>query len=137
MFRWINSRARRRGLVVAATLSIANLLSLTWRSPRIDLLVVGSFLLMGATLISVGVATFGMADIPLRRLDEQQRQMRLSLFPDPYVVGANIGLLGGLLSARAISDDRDLFLAPIVVSIFALPALVMAWKLPDNVADDE
>lgn len=63
--------------------------------------------------------------------------MRLSLFPDPYVVGANIGLLGGLLSARAISDDRDLFLAPIVVSIFALPALVMAWKLPDNVADDE
>ena len=137
IYRMINSQPRRRGWVAATVLALFALIGVSWFYPKQGVLMVVAFLALAFFMIGVGAVTYGMADVSMKRLDEQQRSMRLSLFPDPYMVGALAGLLGGMVMVSVMNTDRDLVMSPIIIAIFGLPALVMAWKLPDMETDDE
>jgi len=54
-----------------------------------------------------------MTNQPLRSLDERQLHLRRSLFREPYATGASLGLAGGL------------------------PSMVLAWRMPVDLTDDE
>lgn len=137
IYRQINSKRRRRSWVVTTVVALIALFWVTWAYPEGGVLLLVAFLVLAFFMIGVGAVTYGMADVSMKRLDEQQRSMRLGLFTDPYMVGATVGLLGGMVAVYALNTDRDLLTSPIVVAIYSLPALVMAWKLPDGDNDDE
>jgi hypothetical protein len=136
IFRTLRTRSRRRGLVI---LVIGSLALFAWaivtEASRWPL--AASALPAVISLLAIGTATYGLADRSIGSLDEQQRHMRLSLFSDPFAAGAVIGMAGGVGSMIAVERGYDLLGAPIVALVFAVPALVMAWKLPDELVDDE
>jgi hypothetical protein len=93
---------------------------------------------VGSLLLAV--ATQGLLDRPLRSLDERQLHLRRSLFREPYVTGASLGLAGGLVVAVATQAD-DALMMGLLLAVFGLvfgtPSMVLAWRIPVDLADDE
>jgi len=134
--RWFRTRTRRRALVAVAEVALGAFAAAAMMDA--GLVAIGlSGLIVAIATIAVGGATYGLADLPMRSLDEQQRHMRLSMFSDPYAVGATVGVAGGMLIGANLGGERELVIVPFFIAIFALPAYVLAWKLPDEAADDE
>lgn len=134
---FVDSRPRRRALVVAYGLSLAAfplaglLIGQMWA-----IAIVGLVYFVGSLMLAV--ATNGVADKPMRFLDERQRHMRRTLFGDPYVVGVSIGLVGGLLVGLALDASVPVSLGVFMAifgAAFGLPSMIYAWSLPD--LDDE
>lgn len=137
VYRSINTQARRRAWVVVSVVVLAGLLLGIWFNPGEPRVAIGGILVLAFLMVGVGAATQGMADMSMKHLDEQQRSMRLSLFPDPYPLGATVGILGGTIMMTVLNSERELLASPIVVAVYGFPALVMAWKLPDTEFEDE
>ena len=136
LFRSLRTRRLRRGLVI---FTVGSLALFAWaivtelgRWP-----LAASALPAVASMLAIGTATYGLADRSIHSLDEQQRHMRLSLFSDPYAAGAVAGIAAGVTAMIGGQRGYDLLGAPIVALVFAVPALVMAWKLPDELGDGE
>jgi hypothetical protein len=133
------SRAGRRRLAGLYLLLLAAVPLVGWLAGRLWVVLlllipyaVGSLLL--------AVATQGLLDRPLRSLDERQLDLRRSLFREPYATGASLGLAGGLVVAVATLAEPALAMGLLVAVfglVFGLPSMVLAWRMPADLADDE
>lgn len=139
LVRWFNSRRRRRGLVGGYVLLLALFPTVTSMTdqlwPAMVLLlpvVIASFLLGGVT--------DGLFDRPLSTLDERQRHLRHTVFANPYFTGASVGIAAGLVVAAALGSDQSAntgWSVAMLMLVFILPTIVLAWKLPAEVDDGE
>jgi hypothetical protein len=133
------SHAGRRRLVGLYLMVLAALPVVGWITGQLWVVLlllipyaVGSLLL--------GVTTQGLLDRPLRSLDERQLHLRRSLFREPYATGAGFGLVGGLLVAVATRAEPALMMGLVVAVfglIYGLPSMVLAWRMPVDLNDDE
>jgi hypothetical protein len=133
------SRAGRRRAVGLYLLVLAAVPVVGWLAGQLWVVLlllipyaVGSLLL--------AVATQGLLDRPLRSLDERQLDLRRSLFREPYATGASLGLAGGLVVAVATLAEPALAMGLLVAVfglVFGLPSMVLAWRMPADLADDE
>jgi hypothetical protein len=134
----LRARRGRRQLVVAYVVVLLSGPAVGWVTASMGpVLPLAILYLVGAVLL--GVATGGVLDRPIRSLDERQQQVRLTLVPDPYVTGATLGLLGGLLVALAVTAGDGPMLGLLLLAgggLYGLPAMLLAWKLPDRVDDE-
>jgi hypothetical protein len=133
------SRTGRHRLVGLYLLVLAALPVVGWLAGQLWMVLlllipyaVGSLLL--------AVTTQGLLDRPLRSLDERQLVLRRSLFREPYVTGASLGLAGGLVVAVATLTELALMMGLLVAVfglVYGLPSMVLAWRMPADLADDE
>ena len=133
------SRAGRQRVVGLYLLALAAPLVVGWLTGQLWVVLlllipyaVGSLLL--------AVTTQGLLDRPLRSLDERQLHLRRSLFREPYVTGATVGLAGGLAVAVATLADDALTMGLLVAVfglVYGIPSMVLAWRMPADLADDE
>jgi len=133
------SRTGRHRLVGLYLITLAALPVMGWLTGQ--LWVVLLLLIPYATgSLLLGIATQGLLDRPLRSLDERQVHLRRSLFRDPYTTGATLGLVGGLVVAVATLADDTLLLGLLVAVLgllYGAPSMVLAWRMPANLPDDE
>lgn len=138
MFRpFVSSRPGRRGLVIGYLMVLVAFPVAGWLTESVVAVAVLGLLYVVATLM-IAVATGGVLDKPIRRLDERQRQVRQSLFTDPYATGAALGLAGGLIIAFSLQAEDALALGVFMFVfglLFGLPSMLYAWSIPDF--DDE
>jgi hypothetical protein len=133
------SRAGRHRLVglyvtVLAALPVVGwLIGQLWVVPLLLIpYAVGSLLL--------AVTTQGLLNRPLKSLDERQLHQRRSLFREPYATGASLGLVGGLVLAVATRADDALMMGLLLTVfglVYGLPSMVLAWRMPADLTDNE
>jgi hypothetical protein len=90
--------------------------------------------------IMIGVSVRGIADLPGRALDEFQLELRNRAFTRAYWYCAVIGLGGGMLAGSMWSEDKIMGYAVflmVIMLISAMPALALAWAMPDEDQDDD
>jgi hypothetical protein len=93
---------------------------------------------VGSLLLAV--TTQGLMDRPLRSLDERQLHLRRSLFREPYATGASLGLAGGIVVALATRADDALMMGLLLAVfglVYGLPSMVLAWRMPADLTEDE
>lgn len=133
----VSNRPGRRVLVVCyATVLVAFPVVAWLTGSALAVAVVALPYLVGTLMIAV--ATGGVLDKPIRRLDERQRQIRRTLFADPYSTGAALGLAGGLIIAFSLQAEDALVLGIFMFVfglLFGLPTMLYAWSIQD--LDDE
>jgi hypothetical protein len=133
------SRAGRRRLVGLYLLVLAAFPVLGWITGQ-DWVVSLLLLPYAAGSLLLGVTTQGLLDRPFKHLDERQQHLRRSLFREPYVTGATIGIAGGILVAVATQAEFGLMIGILFAVfgfIFGLPSMVLAWRMPADPTDDE
>ena len=142
-------RSTRRRLVLAMlALTAVEIALVTWMP---DLwwvycpLVLAFFPL--ASMINMSVR--GVTEIPLSHLDDRLAQLRMKAFHDAYYVGVLLALIAGVWSTtllHSIAGSGEVFLSAlrfgvagafIVGGVVGLPAMMLAWRLPDEQADEE
>jgi hypothetical protein len=133
------SRAGRQRLVGLYLLVLAALPVVGWLAGQ--LWVVALLLIpYAAGSLLLAIATQGLLDRPLTSLDERQLHLRRSLFREPYMTGASLGLVGGLVVAVATLADDALTMG-VLIDVFGLlygmPLIVLAWRMPEDLANDE
>lgn len=131
-------RRNRRILVVAWVAVLAAMPVVGWLTDRVWA-VLALFIPFAAGAFLVAGANHGVLDRPLSRLDERERQVRQSIFGDPYAVGATFGLLAGMATIAALGRSDALMmgvLVPAVSGLYLVPGMVLAWRTPDEVDDD-
>jgi hypothetical protein len=133
------SRAGRHRLVGLYLLVLAALPVVGWLAGQlwVALLLLIPYA-VGSLLLAV--ATRGLLDRPLRSLDERQLHLRRSQFREPYTTGATLGLAGGLVVAVATLADDALtmgLLLAVFGLVYGIPSMVLAWRMPADLADDE
>lgn len=88
----------------------------------------------------LAASTNGLMERKLSSLDERERLVRLTVFREPYVVGGTIGLLVGVVGFSVVQFDEGWAVGAMVAmysSAYLIPTGVLAWKLPDEVPDEE
>lgn len=99
-----------------------------------------------ASMINMSVR--GVTEIPLSHLDDRLAQLRMKAFHDAYYLGALLALIAGIWSTTlfnslsgtgAVLAGLRLGVAGafIVGGLVGLPAIMLAWRLPDELADEE
>ena len=142
------ARSTRRRLVLAMlALTAIEVALVTW-TPNLWWvycpLVLGFFPL--ASMINMSVR--GVTEIPLSHLDDRLAQLRMKAFHDAYYVGALLALVAGNWSTTLFNSlsGTDAVIAGlrfgvagafIVGGLVGLPAMMLAWRLPDEPADEE
>ncbi len=134
------SRAGRHQLVGLYLVVLAALPAAGWLTGQ--LWVVALLMIpyaVGSVLLAI--ATQGLLDRRLRSLDERQVHLRRSLFREPYTTGASFGLVGGLVEVIATMTDNEGLMMGLIVGVFGLlygiPSMVLAWRMPADLTDDE
>lgn len=92
-----------------------------------------------ALAVLLAAATQGILDRPFARLDEREASQRRSLFREPYITGASLGMVSGLLMAAAFSAEDALLMGAVLALmgfLYGLPSVVLAWTLPDDDPDE-
>lgn len=135
------SRDTRRGLVVAVLVLLAAFPAVGWMVDYEMLLalLLGPYLFL---LMALWGATGGLLDVPAAELDERERSIRGDAFAGAYWFGAIAGLLGGgAVVAVVLGEYAPGFVGGVVIGVAglvtALPTLILAWRLPDPLLDDE
>lgn len=135
--RWLRTRRRRRALVVGNVVMLALLpaagLAFDRAWPVIALFVPA----FAATLLLAGAIDF-LFDRPPASLDERQREVRDTVFDHPYVIGASVGLLAGMVVQGSFARNTGAAVGlavAVTLAAYLLPSLVLAWRLPDEVDD--
>lgn len=135
----VATRRGRRNLVIANAVVLLTFTLATWSTGSVWGVIVLIPIYFAVTL-TIGVATGGVLDKPMRSLDERQRQARRSLFSDPYATGAALGLVGGLVIAFSLQAEDALALGVFMTvfgALFGLPSMLMAWSTPEVDDEDE
>lgn len=133
----LSSRRGRRGVVIGYAMVLFAFPLVSWLTGSVVAVAVLALPYVVVTLM-IAVATGGVLDKPIRRLDERQRQARQTLFPDPYATGAALGLAGGLIIAFSLQAEDAVAMGVFMFvfgMLFGLPSMLYAWTIPDF--DDE
>lgn len=136
-FEVFRSRRPRRGLVGALLLVLAAFPVVGWVTDQTWAVMLVLIPFAAASLL-VGAATQGLLDHPLGSLDERQVHVRRTIFREPYMTGAALGLAGGLTIAVATRVDEGLGMGLVLVAlgvVMGVPSMVLAWTMPDE--DDD
>ncbi len=99
-----------------------------------------------ASMINMSVR--GVTEIPLSHLDDRLAQMKTKAFHNAYYVGVALALVAGIWTANLYGDfanaDSPVYIwrfsaagAVIVGGLMGLPAVLLAWSLPDEPADEQ
>lgn len=134
---FLSSTRGRRGLVIGYVMILVAFPLASWLTGSVIAVAVIALPYVIATLM-IAVATGGVLDKPMRRLDERQRQVRQTIFADPYATGAALGLAGGLVIAFSLQAEDALALGVFMFvfgMLFGLPSMLYAWSIQD--VDDE
>lgn len=138
VFGIFGSRRNRRLLVIGFALVLAAMPLVGWLTDRVWAVLVLFVPFAIGALVLAG-ANHGLFDRPVSRLDERERQLRQSIFGDPYAVGATFGLLAGMATVAALDRSDAVMmgiLVPVVSGLYLIPGMVLAWKTPDEVDDE-
>lgn len=86
----------------------------------------------------INMSVRGVTEIPLKALDERQGQLKSKAYLQAYVVGV---IAAGLLGYAFATIGTDGFPAvPMLAGgmgiIAGLPAMLLAWNLPDELDDE-
>ncbi len=148
MVEHFQTRSTRRRLVLAMlTLTAIQIAMVTWMPAFWWVycpLVLAFFPL--ASMINMSVR--GVTEIPLAHLDDRLAQLRMKAFHDAYYLGALLALLAGIWATtlfNSLSGTGPVLAglrfgvagAFICGGLIGLPATMLAWRLPDEPADEE
>lgn len=135
----LRPRQSRRLLVAMSTLVLVAMPLVGWSTD--SLWWVASLLIpyLGLNIL-LSASTNGLLERKLSSLDERERMVRMTVFREPYLVGVTVGLLAGAIGFSVLQSGRawaiGIMLA-LYTSAYLIPTSVLAWKLPDRVADDQ
>ncbi len=135
----LRSQRPRRVLAVGFGLVLAAFPLVGWATGR-EWPVLLLLIPFAAGMLLLAAATQGMLDRPARYLDERELLQRRTLFREPYITGASIGLVGGMVAVGSFGAGGGVMmgaLLAIVGFIYGLPMMMLAWKLPDLTHDEE
>lgn len=131
------TRSRRRLLVVGFLVYLAALaiVPMAFNSGLLAVvLFVGSLPLAGLLNMSVR----GVTEIPTRDLDERQVQLRNGGYRDAYWLGVALAFVIGL--GMPPGAEHGLAGIGIIIAaveiVLGLPAMVLAWRLPNEAAEE-
>lgn len=137
--RRLRTRRARRWLVGGVVLALIAMPLAGWLSGELWP-VLGLMLPWALLSVALAASLEGLFDRPLSKLDERQRHLRQTVFREPYMFGATLGLAGGLMVAVALTLSEGLSLGvmlAVVGTITLLPSMAVAWRLPDEVDHGE
>jgi len=141
-------RRLRRALVVAMLVFVVLELAVCVFAPTAWWLW-GPLLLVFFPLASmINMATRGVTEIPIQHLDDRLAELRLRAFHDACYLAIAVALLAGMWILSVFNgietsetDPQTYVLAAIGAVTFGvlagLPALLLAWRLPSESADEE
>lgn len=138
LFRPFRIQRNRRLLVIGYILVLAAMPLVGWLTDQVWAVLV-LFIPFALGGILLGGANQGLLDRPIHRLDERERQLRQTIFSDGFSVGATAGLLSGMVAMVAFDQSDALMMGLLVAALsglFLLPAMVLAWRMPDEVDDE-
>ncbi|MEM6513356.1 MAG: hypothetical protein AAF660_10105 [Pseudomonadota bacterium] len=96
----------------------------------------------------INMSTRGTTEIPLSHLDDRLARLRLKAFHDAYYIGIAIALASGIWTMALYSGLSEAN-SPVYIARFSavgavicgglagLPAGLLAWRLPDETADED
>ncbi len=130
----LQTRGRRRLVAVAylAVLGLTVVLGAATRHYAAVLAMLVPFAVVAALLDG---SVRGVTELGRAQLDERQRALRGWGFARSYRTGALFGLAGGFAVASLLDGDKAMLGAVVVLVlglVMGLPALGLAWSLPDE-----
>lgn len=137
-FEPLRVQRNRRLLVVAHVTVLVAMPLVGWLTGRLWVVLI-LFVPFAAGGILLGGATRGLLDRPVASLDERERHIRLTIFPEPYSVGATFGLVAGMVTITAFDRSDPVMmgmLVPTVSGLFLIPVMVLAWRMPDELDEE-
>ena len=140
------TRMRRRTLVLIMLAWMVGLTAICLLLPDAWWLWGPLFLLFFPLASMINMSVRGVTEIPISYLDDRLAQLRARAFHDAYYVGVVLALLGGITAQEflfsAAGDTRP-FLSIVPIGgmlggfLFGLPAVMLAWRLPDEPEQEE
>mgnify|MGYP001376876065 CR=1 FL=1 len=151
-FERFQTRFRRRSIVVAYLLVVLGVLVATRVMDTIDLEAAATATIAGIAIVAaLGLNTLAVAGILLagstrgvaehaQGLDERQKLVHAFSYRDAFWPAVIVGAWAGNTVADLLGDERWLYavgtLTAAAALIYGLPALILAWRLPDERADE-
>ncbi len=133
-FEWARARRMRQTFVLVffgLVLLQPTLPLLTGSFLSILLLIIPLMFVMG--MLNAGIR--GMTELRSRDLDEREEKIRNTVYAKLYWPGVLLGMVSAVMMS-SLSGDARLLVVAAGLSIFfiaiALPALWLAWSLPDE-----
>lgn len=134
------TRRVRRLVVLAMVANTALIVGLPLLT-GIDWLGIPFFLAIFPLASMLNMSVRGVTEIPLSSLDELQAQLRLRSFSMAYYPAIGFALLAGIFGPQLIEPLPAEVVACIAgvagATLLGLPAMLLAWRLPDEDAPDE
>jgi hypothetical protein len=134
------TRIRRRILTVLKLANCLGIAAICWFWPSAWWVLGPLFMLEFLTASLLNMSVRGITEIPLNHLDDRQAQQRMKAFHDSYRIGVPVAVLTGIGLVRMFSTDGIvapfLFLGAIAGGVSIIPAMLLAWRLPDE-SDEE
>jgi len=83
---------------------------------------------------AINMSVRGITEIPLKALDDRQAQLKSRAYLNAYWVGVCLAVIFGYLVAKVGFGDLHTlpFFAGGVGMLIGLPAMLLAWRLPDE-----
>ncbi len=140
------TRVRRRSLVISMGLWMAGITALCLLLPQAWWLWGPLFLLFFPLASMINMSVRGVTEIPISHLDDRLAQLRARAFHDAYYIGVVLALIGGIVLQEylfaTVGESRPLLsIVPIGGMLggflFGLPAVMLAWRLPDEPEHEE
>lgn len=130
----LQTRGRRR-LIAVAYLTVLGLTVLLAAATGHYVAVLAMLAPFTAAAVLLDGCVRGVTELGRAQLDERQRALRGWGFARSYRTGALFGLVGGFAAASLMDGDKALLGGVVVLVlglVMGLPALTLAWHLPDE-----
>lgn len=146
----LSTRRSRRLLAVAFMVTLSAYPLVAWWTGNVWL-VATVILPYAVTAVLLQGSTRGVTELRNAKLDERQRNIRDRIYRPAFFIGIVVAFLGGLALATRFVNEPELSTAPMLGGLSALslgfslllwgflmllPALLLAWILPDEVRDE-
>jgi hypothetical protein len=134
-------RTRRNRLAAAVSYLgvLAAFLLITWFVDE-NLLAIPLVALYMLTTVVLYAGTRGITESSATDLDEHQIDVRNAAHKAAYLPGIMIAFIGGILVAK-LSDTDTAFEVGLFIALWgtitALPTIIVAWRLPSELVDEE
>ncbi len=90
-----------------------------------------------ASMINMSVR--GVTEIPIKALDDRQAHLKSQAYLHAYGFGITLAVVFGYFLAKLIADGLGLHSLPFFAGgagiLIGLPAMLLAWRLPDETDD--
>lgn len=134
----LQTRGRRR-LIAIAYLAVLGLTVMLAAATRHYGVVLAMLLPYTVSALLLDGSVRGVTELRRSQLDERQQSLRGAGFAGSYRSGVLLGLAGGFALASLLNAERALLGAVVVLVLgllMGLPALTLAWSLPDEIHDE-